>query len=100
MPIAAEKEGQKIAVEIKSFLGLSELDDLEDALGQYGIYQAILELREPERVLYLAVPNSIREFLLDEKDFRHILRAFRAHLIFYDPQEKEAMEWIEPANFA
>ena len=98
MPIAAEKEGRKIAVEIKSFLGTSELDDLEDALGQFGIYQAILEMREPERLLYLAVPNGIRELLLDEKDFRHILRAFRARLIFYDPQEKEALEWIEPTN--
>ncbi len=33
MPIAAEKEGRKIAVEIKSFLGLSALNDFENALG-------------------------------------------------------------------
>ena len=32
-PLGAEKEGRKIAVEIKSFLGNSTLDDLEDALG-------------------------------------------------------------------
>jgi hypothetical protein len=36
MPIAAEKEGRRIAVEVKSFLGTSELDDLENALGQFG----------------------------------------------------------------
>lgn len=34
MPIAAEKEGRRIAVEVKSFLGASELDDLENVLGQ------------------------------------------------------------------
>jgi hypothetical protein len=100
MPIAAEKEGRKIAVEIKSFLGASELDDLEDALGQYGIYRAILELREPERLIYLALPNTTRELLLEEKDFRHILSAFQARLLFYDPLEKEALEWIEPTSFA
>src|SRR5690348_6180079 len=61
MPIAAEKEGRKIAVEIKSFLGDSELDDLEDALGQYGVYRAILELREPDRLIYLALPKTSRE---------------------------------------
>ncbi len=33
--IAAEKDQQKIAVEIKSFLGNSQVNDLENALGQY-----------------------------------------------------------------
>ena len=31
--IGAEKENQKIAVEIKSFIGVSDLDQFEDALG-------------------------------------------------------------------
>src|SRR5258708_2503832 len=61
MPLAAEKDGRKIAVEVKSFLGPSELDDLENALGQYGVYRAILKLREPDRILYLAVPSGLRE---------------------------------------
>ncbi|WP_199317366.1 element excision factor XisH family protein [Planktothricoides raciborskii] len=33
--ITAEKDHQKIAVEIKSFIGKSRIDDLEKALGQY-----------------------------------------------------------------
>ena len=33
--LAAEKGEQRIAVEIKSFLGRSELEDLERALGQF-----------------------------------------------------------------
>jgi len=33
--MAAEKSGQRIAVEIKSFVGDSEVDDLEKAVGQY-----------------------------------------------------------------
>ena len=100
MPIAAEKEGRKIAVEIKSFLGLSLLDDLEDALGQYAMYKAMLRLRDPERLLYLALPTSEREELLDEKDMRHILLDCNVRLIFYDPQGQEALEWIELTNFA
>ena len=100
MPLAAEKEGHKIAVEIKSFLGLSLLDDLEDALGQYGMYQVIMELRDPERILYLAAPISEREELLNEKDMTLIFRRFNARLIFYDPLGQEALEWIEPTNFA
>ncbi|MCY7357110.1 MAG: XisH family protein, partial [Rudanella sp.] len=37
--LAAEREGRKIAVEVKSFLGVSNLDEFEDALGQFLIYQ-------------------------------------------------------------
>jgi hypothetical protein len=33
--IAAEKQGQKILVEVKSFLGRSFINDLEQAVGQY-----------------------------------------------------------------
>lgn len=100
MPLAAEKDGLRIAVEIKSFLGQSPLDDLEDALGQYGIYRAILELRDPERTLYLALPSNTREMLLDERDFRHILREFETRLIFFDPLAQEALTWIDATNIA
>ena len=33
--LAAERHGQKSAVEVKSFVGRSDVDDLEKALGQY-----------------------------------------------------------------
>jgi hypothetical protein len=46
--IAAEREGHKIAVEVKSFIGRSPIHDLEIALGQYDIYRSFLELVEPD----------------------------------------------------
>lgn len=33
--VAVERDGLKIAVEIKSFVGPSEIEDLKNALGQY-----------------------------------------------------------------
>ena len=57
--LAAEKAGQQIAVEIKSFVGDSEMDDLEKALGQYVLYRAVLAEKEPNRALYLAVPKDV-----------------------------------------
>jgi len=41
--IGAEKQGRKIAVEVKSFIGHSKLHDLYKALGQYVFY--IIELK-------------------------------------------------------
>ncbi len=52
--LAAEKDQEKIAVEVKSFIGRSEAEELEKALGQYILYQDIMEELEPERELFLA----------------------------------------------
>ena len=37
--IAAEKGIEKIAVEVKSFVGSSKIEDLRDAVGQFVIYR-------------------------------------------------------------
>jgi hypothetical protein len=54
--VAAEKAGRKIAVEIKSFLGASSISEFHTALGQFFNYRLALEEKEPDRILYLAVP--------------------------------------------
>lgn len=65
--IAAEKTGRKIAVEIQSFLSPSPIRDLQEAVGQYEIYRAILSETEPDRELFLAAPLRIYESFLAEK---------------------------------
>jgi hypothetical protein len=65
--IAAEKNGQKIAVEISSFLSPSVMRDLEEAVGQYNVYQSVLPEIEPDRSLYLAVPRRIYEGIFSER---------------------------------
>ena len=55
----------RIAVEIKSFMGPSEVASLEHAIGQYVLYHLILEEVEPARTLYLAIPHwAFTEFFL------------------------------------
>ncbi len=53
--IAAEKENEKIAIEIKMFGSKSAYDDLEKAFGQYQVYRSFLRQIEPNREIYLAV---------------------------------------------
>ncbi len=57
--IAAERGGEKIAVEIKSFLGASEQRDFQQALGQYLQYHTLMEQIDPTRTLFLAVPEDV-----------------------------------------
>lgn len=59
--IAAERENEKIAVEIKSFISPSAISDFHTALGQFLNYRIMLEVNEPQRELYLAVPVDAYE---------------------------------------
>lgn len=56
--LGAERQGRKIAVEIKSFIGASALADLEKAIGQFMLYKSILSLREPQRETFVALPED------------------------------------------
>ena len=92
--LAAEKEGQKIAVEIKSFLGQSDMNDLEKALGQFVLYHDILAEREPHRLLYLAIPKEILRDIFEEPIGRLLLRNQRVRLLVFDSGQEVVLQWI------
>jgi hypothetical protein len=92
--LAAEKEGQQIAVEVKSFVGASQLHDLEEALGQYVIYHDVLTELEPQRALYLAVPQKILLDIFEEPLGQLLLKNNRTQLIVFDPREEVIIKWI------
>jgi len=55
--LAAERDGKKIAVEIKSFINTSSIADFHLAIGQFINYRVALKATDPERQLFLAVPD-------------------------------------------
>lgn len=59
--LAAERDQQKIAVKIKSFISTSAISDFHTALGQFLNYRIMLEVNEPDRLLYLAIPLDAYE---------------------------------------
>lgn len=93
--LAAEKENQKIAIEIKSFAGQSNMVDLEKALGQYILYRTIMQKVEPDRILYLAVSEKAVEEIFDEPVGRLITEKQSLKLIFFEPQSEVITRWIE-----
>jgi hypothetical protein len=92
--LAAEKGQRKIAVEIKSFIGVSELEDLEQAIGQYVLYHDVLSRVEPNRELFLAVSEGVFSNLFEEPIGRLLLENDRVQLIVFDPLMEVIQRWI------
>lgn len=93
--IAAEKRGRRIAVEIKSFISDSEVEDLKNALGQFILYHDIMLRLEPDRTLYLAVRESTYADIFEEPIGEVLLENQRVRLIVFDPRQEVIVKWIE-----
>ncbi|KHG40988.1 MULTISPECIES: element excision factor XisH family protein [Aphanizomenon] len=92
--IAAEKTGQKIAVEVKSFVSNSPISDLEKALGQYILYHDILQQLEPNRRLYLAIRQETYSELFQEPVGKILLENQRLCLLVFDSEQEIILKWI------
>ncbi len=92
--IAAERDKEKIAVEIKSFTGASPVRDLEIAVGQYSIYKSVLSEIESHRILYLAVPLRLYESILSERFGQLILASLHIRIIVFDHKNERIVTWI------
>jgi hypothetical protein len=92
--LAAEKGNERIAVEIKSFVGASDMQDLESALGQFILYRTVLAQRDPDRVLYLAVPEIAMQTVFDPPLGQLLLQNGIVRLIGFDPVAEEIVRWI------
>jgi len=96
--IAAEKGSRKIAVEIKSFLSRSRVDDLEDALGQLVLYRYLLRRHQPERELFLALRRDVYDSFISQPHVTEFLQAESVRLLIFDPLTEEVVEWINWNN--
>jgi len=92
--LTAEKEGSRIAVEVKSFVGASEIKDLRDALEQYVLYHDILRRTEPDRILYLAIRKAVLMGVFEEPVGKLLLENQRVRLVVFDHRTEEILQWI------
>ncbi len=91
--LAAEKGQDRIAVEIKSFQGASDIRELEMAIGQYVFYRSLLARSDPQRKLFLAVPYSVFVSTLDEPIARPVIEDLVVACIAFDPQQESILKW-------
>ncbi|MEH1811118.1 MAG: XisH family protein [Nostoc sp.] len=91
--ISAEKDEQKIAVEVKSFIGVSAISEFHTAIGQFLNYRVALEQKDSERVLYLAISQDIyQEFFIDSF-IQSVLERYEIKLFVFHVQKQEIVLW-------
>jgi hypothetical protein len=92
--IAAEREGRKIVVEIKSFISPSRTQDFKLALGPYNLYLGLLEVTAPDRKLYLAVSDHIYSRYFRQKAIQLIVERYQLALLVVNLEKEEVVTWI------
>jgi hypothetical protein len=91
--IAAEKGNEKIAVEIKSFSDDSLISMFHEAVGQYDNYQIALEDEEPDRILFLAIPERVYEGFFQEPFVQKVIAKRQIKIIVYHPDNENSILW-------
>ncbi|MDQ2096076.1 MAG: XisH family protein [Tychonema bourrellyi B0820] len=91
--LVAEKTGQKIAVEVKSFLGASDVTEFHSALGQCLNYRSALRLTEPDRTLYLAIPEDVYKDFFTRKFIQRVIVEHQLKLLIFNPTQEEIVQW-------
>lgn len=91
--LAAEKGKERIAIEVKSFIGASEIRDLEAAVGQYVFYRSLLVRYDPNRKLLLAVPETVLNTTFNEPIARPVLEDYEIAVFAFDPRREVIVKW-------
>jgi hypothetical protein len=92
--IAAEKGNDKIAVEIKSFLGKSIIAETQDAIGQFIMYREVLNDYDPDRMLFLAIADEVFEIDFTEALRNLVLKRLEIKVLIFDSEKEEIKKWL------
>ncbi|BDA68358.1 fdxN element excision controlling factor XisH-like protein [Calothrix sp. PCC 7716] len=93
--ITAEKQGRKILVEVKSFLGKSFINDLEQAVGQYVVYRDVLVETALDFKLYLAITQGTYKSNFQSKLAQMIINRNQVKLLIVDAESEVIVQWID-----
>ncbi|MFM6003304.1 MAG: element excision factor XisH family protein, partial [Sphaerospermopsis kisseleviana] len=73
---------------------ISQATELEKALGQYILYRNILEEKEPERLLYLAITKSTFNDIFSEPIGDLVIHKNQIKLMIVDAKKEIIIKWI------
>ncbi len=93
--IAAEKNSEKIAIEIKTFGGDDFNSEFYSALGQYDTYTIAFSDIEPDRKVILAVSDDIFKSYFERKSVQKIIELKKISIVIYNVKNQEIEKWIK-----
>ena len=93
--LGAERGTERIAVEIKTFLQPSPMHAFHEAAGQYDNYLIALQMSDPTRMLFLAIPERIYDTFFQREFIKKVVEIKKIRLIVYEPTEELIISWIK-----
>ena len=93
-PFTAERDGEKIIVEIKSFVGRSSIQDFKTALGQYMLYLPAIQKIVPEYKLYVAISEATYYSDLQRDIIKLAVESYQLPFIIVNLVDQEVTKWI------
>ncbi|NEQ35853.1 MAG: fatty-acid oxidation protein subunit alpha [Okeania sp. SIO3I5] len=91
--IAAEKDNRKIAVEVKYFVGKSEVKEFHLTLGQILNYRSALRKIHPNRILYLAITFEVYDSFFRREFVQDVVAEHQLKLLIFEPNKEEIITW-------
>lgn len=92
--IGAERNGEKIAVEVKTFGRASFITALHEAVGKYIVYRTVLKHVQSDRILYLALPDDIYAEFGEEPIVKSVFDDYDFKILLYEPINQIIVSWI------
>jgi hypothetical protein len=93
--LVADRAGEKIAVEIKSFIGRSAIQDIEDALGQFVVYRIFLRRVDPDRHLFVGISHNTFESVFQSRAIQILMEELAVSLLVVNTDTQEVLLWMQ-----
>ena len=91
--IGAQKDGENIAVEIKSFDQTTPVYSFYEMLGQFLVYKLALEEQIKPWELFIAISGLGFKKLDEAPIFNRAIEKFRLKFVIFDPISQTITEW-------
>lgn len=93
--IGAEQGNRLIAVEIKSFVGASIINETQKLLGQIDMYLLVLAEQDPDRELIAAIPLKFYNLLSEKPFLKRVIENKQLRMFVFDEVDQSIVRWIE-----
>jgi hypothetical protein len=97
--LAAEKDERRVAVAVNSFIGRSNLTDIQQTLQPLAISRLLIHAIEPDRVLYLAIRQATYSACFPGDEGEQWLVSEPLQLLVFYPRTETILQWVaRPAS--